>query len=1330
MSYSEAFINAVLGCIPFIILILAVAKVNLPREIRARQVIMPVIAVIYCISAMIGLVYIQSEVLRIAGRFLASNDPIDANTVNAFVIFVTNSVFVLGFLILKSILLPLLKKYWANDKLMEQTAYLFYEMVKLPKTEDAESEQQAENSEDNHKSDSAKDNSAKKNKSQKKDKKSEKKQENLWVLKNQFDKYRYYFGGFYLALLAVSTIIFILSQIFTEWPVFGATFYPAFGILILGETWFFLSGPERPEIVEKPEEPKREVPVSEFDFLRKILRKQFPERLLYDEYTPGSPELAPLPVMIQDNTCPKHIRELADAYFNCIEGDLNENYIASATRLLQGQSVLISTPFYRDLSCYLMLPMLYQIMSFHKCLIIVGRESAVHDVKTWLDNAINDIVGTRYLWQTEILTAAPCEADIGILSASDIYRMDLQLACESFLNKVGFILLIEPSRILSAGQLGLSLIVNRCESDDKKLTFCTCDRNCDGLVDVLSHVFKTNITEVTATLSGTGCISRMYWKAEGPSMHYRILPTISHYLGLGTELGVTAFRNRVQPVTWISCEKFPVLDMKWIDGQYFKPICSYSGFECSQDVLNENFLFETNLWHDAQSPSIYMTIEDEFQNLFEITRVFSSRATRQAFINVISENYFLRDYMIANVSMFADDPKAIPTFMPAFTRTRRNAALKLLMMMSHGPVADHLIKKEFALMDIPCEDASLLGSLKELIQTHCHIDKLEILVSHDDPQQDTDTYRLADQDVLRTWAESLKPAYFIPENETDSDCIIGTRLYGHVFQSFLPGQFMTHTGKYYQIQTITPQNGVVLRRAADHISGRLYYRQIRKIQLKSWTPDVGMASSRSMNHLEMTRGFGDFEVQTPGYLEMHSCEDMKHARYITINGIPDRHYQNKYILRIRLFEATEAIRYTICLLLNEIFRTTYPDSYQYISALTQLREVHPDNLKNAMYDFEVRHGEDDDPDDYIYILEDSEIDLGLTSSVERNLGRYFDIICDVLMWHNQKTLETPSDLPKAEEEVQVEEEPVEEPDPEPVVEEKKSLWQRIIEFIKSLFGIKPPEPVAPIVEEEPVTVTDVVPKMDFPDDDSIRTNIPQTPYQSSNFLLFGDDHYDEALAIDETIAYLISLGHLNNPLGEVRKYAKNPPNVDDLGQSGIRCECCALPVTFDNTGSNRFCRQCADSHLTTYAEMMEVVAGVQRNLERLFDMHFAQTIHLRTATEQSVTRWHHISDLQVPRFSIPFGYGLPSVEAYVLYVEKFLPRRALIMTAVHELTRLWIEDNASEDGNPEALMDQITLQYLQAIGEFAYAERLVPYMVSDKKCFEDYKIKPLVFNSL
>ena len=274
--------------------------------------------------------------------------------------------------------------------------------------------------------------------------------------------------------------------------------------------------------------------------------------------------------------------------------------------------------------------------------------------------------------------------------------------------------------------------------------------------------------------------------------------------------------------------------------------------------------------------------------------------------------------------------------------------------------------------------------------------------------------------------------------------------------------------------------------------------------------------------------------------------------------------------------ASERIRYTICLLMNEIFRTTYPDAYPYICALTQLQDDTkvPESLKYAMYTMESEQ-----KDAGIYIIEDSDIDLGLTASVERNLERYLEIISEVLSWHEAKMKEKPEKKEPAEEF-----KPEFPPEPEKP-EKKKGIFQRVWEKIKSIFKRKPktkePESEEPVNGTEPegdgpekTSGEDKKPEPDKLsseeqretaknrsdvlhsesqtsageldiqgiDEELIAHDEEMTEYQKKCFLKFGYSVIDTFLDLTGTAAYLAQYGYDRNPLsryGITKKQRRN-----------------------------------------------------------------------------------------------------------------------------------------------------------------------------------------------
>ncbi len=997
-------IKTILGISPFLILCLANSKINLNKTNRSRQFLMPIIALIYCIIGVVFFDFINNLIFRLfnwIGQYIPYLKTISWQSV---MVYVFNVALVLGFIIVKGIALPIISGIWKSDKIAEVTSGWFYE-----REEDV----------------------------------------NKWLLKPQFANFRGYVKGFYIASFIISMVVFVLSQVYKQSIFFQAAFYPVFNVIIISEVVFFLSGITKTEFVEDIlGEDEESYKVANYGILREILRDLFSDRVLYENTYDASDGMSmtfdELDEMSQSEN--SSLKLIGSYYLNLKNSgeDIDINYVKSSVNLLNGKSTLFCNPFYRDLTHYITLPMIKQLISYKKCLVVLGRDSALVDVKKWIDTSLENFSNTDSLWQSQVLDEYGNATDVGIIKFSDIHNLKIHKANKEFLSKVGFVMIIEPSRILASGQIGLSLLVNNCECAGKEIVYCACDRNCDGLVDSLSHTLKTSITEVTATINGGGNNSQMYWDADGKYMHHKIFPNISRYLGMGTEINAVAMKYQLDQTGWIGSEKFPVLDMKWIAGQYHKQICNYADLPESQASFDRSFNVYSNLWNTERKENSFLVVEDEFQNLFEITRIFASRAKSQGFINVISENYFLRDYMLDNVDVFSADPKAIPTIVPDYARTERNMVLKLIMMMAYDMVSEERIAKELMLCGIPFEDP--YNALKELIIKHCNVEDASLSVRFKEELQSDSLnsivvkyYELNETNELYEYAKLLKNAYYIAEDEEGESHYIGAKLYGHVFQVMLPGQFMTFDGKYYEVQTVTPLNGVVVRRAADHITNRRYYRQIRNIKLNNWSDGTEMGSKRTSSNIEITRGFANLSIKTEGYMDMKSYGNLESAKKVSLNGIPERNYRNKSVLKIKLPEgSTERIRYTICLLLNEVFRTTYPETYHYISALTQFgTDLEIKNLEYAMY-----HFDGDCEENCIYIVEDSDIDLGLIVSVERNLKRYLEIITDVLAWHNKKMQEKPY-VPTSDEEFV--------PDFGPKPTKRKGLLG-VFDSIKEFFG--------------------------------------------------------------------------------------------------------------------------------------------------------------------------------------------------------------------------------------------------------------------------------------
>lgn len=1323
-------IKTILGVLPFLTLCLASAKINLNKANRSRQFIMPVIALVYCIVGVIFLDAINNWIFKAfhwLGQYLTF---LQAVSWQAIATFVFNAVLVFGFILVKGIALPIVNGVWKSNKISEATSGLFYE-----REEDVDK----------------------------------------WLLKPNFANFRGYIKGFYIAALLASAAVFVLSQNYPKSIFFQAAFYPVFGVLVLGEVVFFLSGLTKSEFLEDIlGEDEESYKVANYGILREILRDLFRDRVLFENTLDTSDGIAStfdeLDEMMQSEDASL---QLIGSYYMTLKNsgaDIDINYVRSSVNLLDGKSTLFCNPFYRDLTHYIVLPMIRQLIRYRKCLIVLGRDSALSDVKSWIDAGLEHFSNTDSLWQSQLLDECGNAADVGIIKFSDIHNLKIHKANKGFLSKVGFVLLIEPSRILASGQIGLSLLVNNCEGAGKEIVYCACDRNCDGLVDALSHTLKTSITEVTATVTGGGNNSQMYWNADGNYMHHKIFPNISRYLGMGTEISAVAMKYQLDKIGWVGSEKFPVQDMKWIAGQYYKQICQYADLPESQASFDRSFNVYSNLWSTERRENSFLVVEDEFQNLFEITRVFASRAKSQGFVNVISENYFLRDYMLDNVDVFLADPKAIPTIVPDYARTERNMVLKLVMMMAYDMISEERIAKELMLCGIAFEDPYM--TLKALITKHCHVDDPSLSVRFKEELQSDSLnsivvkyYEINETNELYTYAQLLKNAYYIAEDEEGESHYIGAKLYGHVFQAMLPGQFMTFEGKYYEVQTVTPLNGVVVRRAADHITGRRYYRQIRRYVMNHWMDSTEMGSKRTSSDIEITRGYADVSVDTDGYLDMGSYGDLAHAKKVSLNGVPTRNYRNKSVLKIKLSgNSTSRIRYTLCLLLNEVFRTTYPETYHYITALTPHdEECFSDNLAYATYRL------DGDCDaNCLYIVEDSDIDLGLIVSVERNLKRYLEIVADVLNWHSRKMLETPP-APDASEEEFV-------PDfgekPKPKRKGLLGVWDKAKGFFKRLFGrkkktndvdhvddITDPEAASdavddhrkpdgveyestepaedtPVDESEaaeeavalhdtatnPMDVTEDTESLSGVDisgeDEELVGKAPDelTDYQKKCFVKFGYEAIDDVLDLEGTSELLKGFGLDRNPLQQVREMSTGDQDTTDAYDphkyGSHLCDFCGVELLGGEyellkDGRER-CNRCSMTAIRKVDDFRALYKTVLRNMEAFYGIKLNVAVKVRTTDAKQIAKHVGMQFVATPGFDgRVLGFAKKDKTGYSLYIENGSPKLAAVATMAHELTHIWQYLNWNEAELAKKYGKQNMLEVYEGMAKWAEIQYLM-----------------------
>ena len=1043
-------IELAVSFLPFILFAFFNSKANVKKENRNRQYVMPVVAVVYSVVLLIFLNQITTLCTNVFLNLADLLDKIHLSIISTFIrdiylswgiyleLVLFNTAALLMYVIFKRILTVILGKLKVRrNTFIGSVVELFYSYDEL---------------------------------------------DNRWYIKEHYGQACTFMKTAYYGSCFASGLALLISCGLCMKNLVSAPFYPVFAVIIIGEMAFWVDGlgreSSKSDLTMQADNSRR---IAMYPLLRKPLKALFGDKLSAEGTTVNNGGItggAIEDILAGLENDGGHIGKNYSAFIRRkMETGLKPNvdYVRCGYDLAVGKSLLFNTPFYDKLNPYVFYAMNRELLTGGKVLIVLGRHGTEDDLLRWSEAGMKAVSNIPDLWKISVLSSKKVNEDdlpdIGIISRSGVHDLDIHKNNLPFLRKVSFVLVVEPSRLVTTAQIGLNLLI-KCCGNERSITFCSVDRNCDGLVDALSHILMTNITEVSATEYPHGMSSYMYWTEDEDYLQHRILPGVSRYLGMGTEISMVALRNQVKKAVWYGGEAFPVEDAKWIAKQYYYDLLDYAQLPTNQEMFDKVFKTSFNMCDERVSDYSFITVEDDRNNLFETRRNFATIAEQQGFVNVISSEYMLREYMSANTEVFTADAKAIPYITADYARTKRNAILSLCLLLCIDSVKEEILQRQMVMLNIDTNDPTteiwkevcvIFGndsvadkqglpilSVKTRDGRTVKFEKDSTIIFKREYSVESgkfeSVYTIENAAFSRIILDDLQNASYIAEQES-KDVYIGTELKGHVYQKYMPGQLFTLNGKYYEMVSTATDNRILVRRASEHIGGRLSYRQIRNYTIRHLEDSSSMGTQKSVNNIDIHYQFADFCVDTPGYWKLRAYNDFDNGDLIKINGVPTREYHHKQILKFdfsKLGDAfTDSVRMTLTNLLNEVFVTLFADNQEFISAVT------PGNYDAPLtYSLSLEEGLEN-AEKCIFIIEDSQLDIGLLIAVERNVNRILQIITDYLTWNDEQIAESirKQNTPVEEKKADNDEENVK-------VEKKQGFFGRVGAWIKGLFKKK------------------------------------------------------------------------------------------------------------------------------------------------------------------------------------------------------------------------------------------------------------------------------------
>lgn len=1150
-----------------------------------------------------------------------------------------------------------------------------------------------------------------------------------YFLKDEKVTYR----KFYCILATVTYILCgaslgVMRTLMEEEEVIGIIF-PSIMAIFITEIYSYLNGRTKSEYLQQEIDVGFWNRINNFFRVREIFEKTFPGELLGVtqgcEYS-STQSSTNLLEKFQKST--ENADKLIAEYFTSDEyTNYDVDCINATKELLNGKNVIFQNPFYRDLGDYVTLPVVKTLLNNKKCLILISRNSSREDIISWIKDLISEFTKMESLWKVEKLSDKVSDTQIGVLSFSQIYDRNVIETNKHFFENVGLVLVSEPSLIVNTGQIGLRIVNEYMKVNGNEPVYCVMDRMTEGIVDTISHLFTAEFTYVVAPPVPRYIYTAMAWNADGDYKRGVLFDKQSKFLGNGIELAALAIRNQVPKVSWYSDSKAPIKDIKWQVGQFYTTICHFMNVPIQQQSIYDKIKFESNIWSASKEEEQFVIAEDEFDNIFMAMRTYMSRGKEQTFINILSENYLLRDYMRCNPKLFLANPGVIPSLVPAYAKTERNTIVKLILLMVTEPVTETKVINEFALLGREIKDG--YHELVHVLRKYTYSDASVIdITTHDESGMISGErlFSISKENFDKYFAHSLKNAYYIVEDELEEKEYVDAKLFGHISQTVLPGQYLTYDGKYYVVAHISTSNGVILHRASDMYDCRLYYKQIRRYKLLDGEDEI--ISSKKIMDVGLEIMECNFKVYTDGYLEMKTNGDLRGAKIIDISkdiqkGEFDRSYHNKRILRLEFPETDETLRLTMCILLSELFRTIFSSAWQYIAVLTGKNAELEGMINYITYDIEGNYDER-----YIYIIEDSEIDLGIIDAVQRNFVSIMELMQDYLEWHFEKMAESPLDDPitktvklpedqkvrrgffarirqlvgfekekkveiesveKAEQTVDKKDDGAREQDSnlsDTTVETATIIEEAVVSSNGAILdnehqGVYTQEAAnADLLE---IDGTDIFDESGFDDEyffndafDALGIDmVSNTRYQEECYLKFGFNDINSHIHILELKIYLARHGWSNNSITEARRAKEFVENKEGLKIANY-CDFCGKAlnnVSYDRLDDGRIrCVECSNSILKSISEYQNLYVHVLKTMGAFFGIQYNKPIKVCIANAHKIARGAGSVFKPTSGFDARvLGYAQQRGDSYTINLENGSPRLACMQTMVHELTHIW-----------------------------------------------------------
>lgn len=673
-----------------------------------------------------------------------------------------------------------------------------------------------------------------------------------------------------------------------------------------------------------------------------------------------------------------------------------ERYSELFNKLMEDKSVLVTNAFYHDWERAFFIPVHRFLLKDRRVIIMAGAFMDACLLKEWAEQELARMIGIRHSWSVEIWDVGAVNWNILIVRYEDIPRFTEEIRAQKKNIQGVFVTVLDPSRMVVEMKPYLEYMADCLHTMDLPPVYCFADREMMGLLDSLSHIFRTKIEGVSIDWQNSHAFYcyGVDESSRGEAEKYR--GPVS-YLGKGVSVAAQLMETE-EAVIYASDGLEPVKDsLTELKKQLMSRLMDRKDWV--KQRLNE-YKTVNSFWEIQTGEDGCMIADDGNHNFYEMGRLLSGRKRSWAHLFVLSGEYLLRDYMWENAEKQMFQKNLVPVFFPVYQDTERNRLIRLLyksqrLRLCRQDVTDlfpeyQKERRVFDRLNAAGRENLIMGRGFEALR-----------------QKSSDIWEM--DETFRGENQWWMGEVYLVDEKKDQE-ILGCRRMGQVYQWLLPGQYLCLRGCYYMLARVEKQGDIyrlVLKRSSSFVRQAENYRQKRTYYVYKSAEEPMILTDAVFR---MERWVCCVLVRTSGYIEKRKMDGGNRLweRERTYDfDIPARRYKKKGCLFLSLQSADNPeiamlkkeekrrIYEGLAVLLTEMAKTIFPCHYPYLAIL--LPGGKSAELSDALYDLRIQ-GAASDEQEGILIVEDSMEDIGLLETFGLHLQLILSLCRRYCQW--------------------------------------------------------------------------------------------------------------------------------------------------------------------------------------------------------------------------------------------------------------------------------------------------------------------------------------------